>query len=363
MHFLALIYFIPLLAIVVFGGLLAVGRTPAVADARPRRRPLGLAARLEPGFGRISGTILVLAAGTGLSIALVWPLGYWARNFNAQDHKVYNWVFPRAEMHWLHSAMRVLTEMSNNRQTQVVAAFFMVVLTIVWFFHRRGLVVLAPAVLILAAYEIEHQLQHTLKLLAHRTGPVPAGLGAFPSGGCARIISVYGLIIYLLLRRFGKTRGKIAILAWTLLAAAAYTEAYSRLYLGKHWISDIVGGIALGIILLFVFIAAAQMLDRPDRDLHAADVSSHASFAGSHEPAAIPHAAAVQFDPVSSRSPRPGACRRAIRSQTRKQGSGTRESPLRPCMNSRSFMKGKYLICFGHDGGDRTQVEALFAGG
>jgi membrane-associated phospholipid phosphatase len=272
-NLLGLCYFIPLLAIVAVGVLLAWGRTPAAAGVSHQRgRTPGLVARLQPAFGRISGCILVLAAGTGLSIALVWPVGYWARNFDANDHTVYNWVLLHANSHWLHSAMRVLTEMSNNRQTQVVAAFFMVALTIVWFFHRRGLVVLAPAVLIMAAYEIEHQLQHTLKLLAHRTSPVPDGVGAFPSGGCARIISVYGLIIYLVLRRLGKTRGKTAIAAWTLLAAATFTEAYSRIYLGKHWISDVVGGLVFGVILLFVFIAAAQMLDRPDRDPEVTEV-------------------------------------------------------------------------------------------
>ena len=202
--------------------------------------------------------------------------------------------------------MRVLTEMSNNRQTQVVCAFFMVVLTIVWFFHRRGLVVLAPAVLILAAYEIEHQLQHMLKVLAHRSGPVPAGLGAFPSGGCARIISVYGLILYLVLRRFGKTRGKVAIAAWTLLAAASFTEAYSRLYLGKHWLTDIIGGVVFGIILLFVLIAAAQMLDRPDREGEVAEVvairgtsaaaeSRHVEAASEDSPAADARAGAERF--------------------------------------------------------------------
>ena len=248
-------------------------RLPAADGASvERRRTPGLVARLQPAFGRISGCILVLAAGTGAIIALVWPVGYWARKFDPQDHTVYNWVLVHANSHWLHSAMRVLTEMSNNRQTQVVAAFFMVALTIVWFFHRRGLVVLAPAVLIMAAYEIEHQLQHTLKLLAHRTARSRPESASFPSGGCARIISVYGLILYLVLRRLGKTRGKTAIVAWTLLAAASFTEAYSRLYLGKHWISDIVGGIVFGVILLFVLIAAAQMLDRPDRDPEVAEV-------------------------------------------------------------------------------------------
>ena len=294
MNLLALLYFIPLAAIVVAGVLLGWGRAPATAaTSHSRQRTPGLVARLEPAFGRISGCILVLAAGAGAVIALVWPLAYWARNSDTFDHKVYNWVLPRANSHWLHSVMRVLTEMSNNRQTQVVCALFMVVLTAVWFFHRRGLVVLAPAVLILVAYEVEHQLQHVLKVLAHRSGPVPAGLGAFPSGGCARIISVYGLILYLVLRRFGMTRGKVAIACWTVLAAASFTEAYSRLYLGKHWLTDIIGGVAFGIILLFVFIAAAQMLDRPDREGDVADVIA---IRGTSAAAHAPHGEAASED-------------------------------------------------------------------
>ncbi len=284
MNLLALLYFIPLVVIVAVGGLVAWRVKPAGAEVPARRRRIpGLVARLDPAFGRISGCILVLAAGTGLSIALVWPVGYWARNFNPTDHKVYNWVLVHANLSWLHSAMRLLTEMSNNRQTQVVAAFFMVALTIVWFFHRRGLVVLAPAVMIMAAYEIEHQLQHTLKLLAHRSTVVPTGVGSFPSGGCARMISVYGLIIYLLLRRFGKTRSKIAVAAWTLLGVATYTEAYSRLYQGRHWISDIIGGLFFGVILLFAFIAATQLLDRPDRNA-ASEASTDATFVGTAAP-------------------------------------------------------------------------------
>jgi membrane-associated phospholipid phosphatase len=132
----------------------------------------------------------------------------------------------------------------------------------------------------MTAYELEHQLQHTLKLLAARTGPVPADLGSFPSGGVARLISVYGLIAYLVLRRLGKTRSTWAVAVWTILAAAIYTEAYSRLYLGKHWISDIVGGLVFGTILLFVLIAATQLLDRPDREPEAGDVTSAGTLAG-----------------------------------------------------------------------------------
>ena len=279
MNLLAWMWVAPLAVILVVGAILTARYSPA-ADAPDRS--WGLTPRLIPSFGRISGTILVYCAGAGAVIALIWPLAYWARNSDKLDHKVYNWILPRANAHWLHSAMRLLTEMSNNRQTQVVSAFFMLVLTIVWFFKRRGgFVVFAPAVLILAAYEIEHQLQHTLKVLAHRSGPVPAGLGAFPSGGCARLIACYGLIIYLVLRITNKTRSRLAVVLWTLLVAATYTEAYSRMYLGKHWLTDVIGGLAFGVVLLPVFIAATRMLDRADRETQEpAEVSTQARFAG-----------------------------------------------------------------------------------
>ena len=179
----------------------------------------------------------------------------------------------------------------------------MVVLTIVWFLKRRGgLVAFAPAVLILAAYEIEHQLQHTLKVLAHRSGPVPAGLGSFPSGGCARLIANYGLIIYLTLRIANKTRSKLAVVLWTLLVAATYTEAYSRMYLGKHWLTDVIGGLAFGAVLLPVFIAATRMLDRSDREAdEVTEVATQARFAGSAEPADLYNSPAV--DNVEEQTP------------------------------------------------------------
>jgi membrane-associated phospholipid phosphatase len=294
---LVLLYMIPLVLILAAGGWMVFRYAPsATAGHRIDHQRPGFVTRLQIVFGRVSGAVLVLAAGSGVIIAICWPVGYGARKFDVQDHQIYNWVLLRSNTHWLHSAMSTLTKMSNNRESQVVAGAAIVLLTLGWLRYRRGLAVLVPAVLIMTAYELEHQLQHTLKLLAHRTGPVPADLGSFPSGGVARLISIYGLIFYLVLRRLNKTRSKWAVAGWTILAAATYTEAYSRLYLGKHWISDIFGGLVFGAILLTVLIAATQMLDRPAPDLHVSGVPevSGASvaadsfrFAGSAAPAAL----------------------------------------------------------------------------
>ncbi len=284
MRILVWAYVIPMLVIVVAGALLVVRYAPDPTAQRGwLSGPRGFVVRVRSGFGRVSGTVLALAAGAGVIIAICWPIGYGARKFTPYDHKVYNWVLPRSNTHWLHSAMSTLTKMSNNRETQVVCAIFMVVLTIWWLRHRRGLGIFIPAALILLAYEVEHQLQHILKVLAARTGPVPADVGAYPSGGVARLISVYGLLIYLVLRRTNLTRTKWAVGAWSVLALAVYTESYSRLYLGKHWISDIVGGLVFGALLLVVFVAMTKLLDEPDPSPEPDDTSGTPTrlFAGS----------------------------------------------------------------------------------
>lgn len=67
---------------------------------------------------------------------------------------------------------------------------------------------------------------------------------SFPSGHTTLSIVVYGFLAFLLSR--GKSdRGKVAI---TLLAAVAITLiAFSRLYLGVHWFSDVLGSMSLGL--------------------------------------------------------------------------------------------------------------------
>ena len=50
---------------------------------------------------------------------------------------------------------------------------------------------------------------------------------------------------------------------WTTLGVAVAFEAYTRVYLLKHWISDVMpGGLLFGAALLFAWATAAWLLDR-----------------------------------------------------------------------------------------------------
>ena len=93
-----------------------------------------------------------------------------------------------------------------------------------------------------------------LKLLFHRARPgenplVPASGFSFPSGHALMSIVVYGclaLIIYGYFRRSFSVRGLITLVAVVFIIMIGI----SRIYLGVHYPTDILGGYAVGIAWL-----------------------------------------------------------------------------------------------------------------
>jgi cation-transporting ATPase E/undecaprenyl-diphosphatase len=125
--------------------------------------------------------------------------------------------------------------------------------------------VVVPVVLVVLAWLIWHRLWRTalywlaavggaevivklVKLLLHRARPNPFAAGiegfSFPSSHATLAMVAYGFLAFLLCEgQRHQTRVAIlltAVIAVTLIAA-------SRLYLGVHWMSDVVAGMSLGL--------------------------------------------------------------------------------------------------------------------
>jgi membrane-associated phospholipid phosphatase len=76
------------------------------------------------------------------------------------------------------------------------------------------------------------------------------------------VILFYGLIADLLWREFsGSPRTRVW--ATGTIAALAFNEAYSREYLSKHWLTDILSGLFYGAVLLAPFLAADRVIAGP----------------------------------------------------------------------------------------------------
>jgi len=81
----------------------------------------------------------------------------------------------------------------------------------------------------------------------------PLGKYSFPSGHVLRATIAYGLVLYLAERweLFGRDSSRLS----PVLVLVIFFVGYAVVYLGWHWFSDAIGGLLLGLTLLFGLIA------------------------------------------------------------------------------------------------------------
>ena len=209
-------------------------------------------------LGRGWAALAVLAAGSAATFAIGWPAGRLAHALeDPLDWPMFRWASDQMEPGTWTSVQDVLTQMGNRPEIKAVAVVAAVVLAVAW--RRRWWM---PVVLIAAAFFVEKYVQAGLARVVDRGHP-PTTMGTYPSGGCARLISIYGTILFLALRTWRPTPVVQGVL-WTLLAEAAWLEGYARTYRLEHWFTDVLGGWLVGALLLVVFTAtAATLAHRP----------------------------------------------------------------------------------------------------
>ncbi len=142
---------------------------------------------------------------------------------------------------WGDKIMVFITEMGD---AVVVALVGAVVLT--WFMWRRDR---RAAGYWAAALGFGQLAAMVLKLVLQRPRPTIGDYSvfssyAFPSGHATMSMVAYGFLAVLVARNFSPSR---RWLAYALAAQLVGAIALSRLYLGAHWLSDVLGGLSLGL--------------------------------------------------------------------------------------------------------------------
>lgn len=102
-----------------------------------------------------------------------------------------------------------------------------------------------------------------VKFFFDRDRPLPylPGLedlsASFPSGHTFSAVVVYGLLAYFLLGTVRVWHTRFVLIFWT--SFLALVIAFSRIYLGLHWLSDVLAGLALGACWLSVLITLCEI--------------------------------------------------------------------------------------------------------
>ncbi|TDD72834.1 phosphatase PAP2 family protein [Actinomadura darangshiensis] len=199
---------------------------------------------------------MLYGAGIFITTAVGLILGEVLQRFeHPVDWAVFHWVEDASGQGWLH-AMTALGRMGDPWPTRYTAIVAIVILTGVAIARRERFWV--PAGFIGGSVVVEKFDQTALAKIVDRGHP-PTGLGTFPSGGCVRILVIYGAIMLVVLAylRAGRV---VRSFGWSLIATMAFAEGYTRIYVGKHWATDVLGGWVLGGLMLAVTVFAGRAL-------------------------------------------------------------------------------------------------------
>jgi len=116
----------------------------------------------------------------------------------------------------------------------------------------------------IAAVGVAEALAKVIKLSLHRPRPSTSYPGieqfSFPSGHATLSVVVYGFLAFLLSIHASHKLRVVIVSATVLLVGSV---ALSRIYLGAHWMSDVLGGLSFGTAWIAV-LAVAYLYQRPE---------------------------------------------------------------------------------------------------
>jgi membrane-associated phospholipid phosphatase len=239
---------IGLLLIALAGALIAM-RAPT-GHTSEQSSPQSSSGGEEPfGVRPIMFLLGIVAVGLAVMLPVMLGLGKLVERFQGFDTRAWNWFVDHRVQGW-YDLMGTVTQLGNSWLNRGVTVG--VLLTLVVVVRQRWLTSVALIAMLFAAH---YMVVWTTSIIDRP--PPPGSGGTYPSGGCARVIAIYGLVAFVLLRETNAGR-RTSIAAWTAIAALGFIEAYSRVYLAVHWVSDAVGGLIFGAVLLGIFIVALR---------------------------------------------------------------------------------------------------------
>jgi membrane-associated phospholipid phosphatase len=190
------------------------------------------------------------------TLTITWLLAVLVAALAAFGHLVEDYLTGDPIVRWDVEFARWLHEHSSGLLVTLfkivtlagnAAVLGVIVVGIGFFLIRRGRA--NDAALIFLAFGGASVVNALLKLVFHRPRPELAFIHldtySFPSGHAAASSATFATIAYLLGRRQHSTAARV----WTGVGAAAAIAlvGFSRLYLGAHYLSDVLAGISFGV--------------------------------------------------------------------------------------------------------------------
>lgn len=171
------------------------------------------------------------------------------------DTSIINFV-QGMEASWLTTTLKTFTWIGSG---YVVVPITLIAFFLLYFvYQRRGQAFLFVTVIIVTISSNE-----LLKKYFKRERPeiyriIDAGGLSFPSGHTMMAVSLYGIVAYVLWRNLKSLGHRVLLILFTIFMMMMI--AVSRIYLGVHYPSDIIGGLAASLFLVTIMITAFEFI-------------------------------------------------------------------------------------------------------
>jgi membrane protein DedA with SNARE-associated domain/membrane-associated phospholipid phosphatase len=240
---------------------LVIDRPRVLALRRRYHRELAFVARR---FSRGGALGLSLTAGLVVIGLAGWAFGEVLTNvlhrdeLATRDSPVAAWLVGHRTA-WLTDVMQTVTTLGTLRVAVVLLA-------LAWLLPARRCSRWPTALMLTIVVGGTGALVDAIKLLTTRTRPDIADLltaapgYAFPSGHSAQAVATFGLLAYLLAGRLHRWGHRVTV--WTAAILIIILVGFSRLYLGAHWLTDVLGGFALGTAWTALVVTTTAILVR-----------------------------------------------------------------------------------------------------
>jgi undecaprenyl-diphosphatase len=216
----------------------------------------------------------ILLFGATVSLVGYLALAVFAaqQQFFALDYGTRAWV--QILRHELFAVpMRVATRLGQDVGLVALIALGVVLL---WRVSRRWAIALPVLMAGVGA------VQWLTKWAANRPRPDDDPWG-FPSGHVLSLVVFFGLMIYLIATA-SRRRRRWRVLACLVCATPVAIVGFSRLYLDRHWLSDLAGGfmVGTGYLLLAIWIVEVVLV-RPEPHDEVVDAAPSSENRGDHD--------------------------------------------------------------------------------
>ncbi|MEY9894695.1 membrane-associated phospholipid phosphatase [Catenulispora sp. MAP5-51] len=211
--------------------------------------------RLHERFGaRLALTLFVAVPAAALAGLIAVAVESAWDPFRELDQNTATYLHVHAAGHPL--VIKTLLRISDYGGPTPSRILIAVLAVVLWVRGARRLAVWAASTMIAGAI-----LDSGLKLLVDRARPhlpnpfAHAPGASFPSGHSMASALAAGIIVLVVLPLVGRVG---TIVAWTVAGLAVFAVGYSRVALGVHWVTDVVGAWLLAVALLAATVSAFQ---------------------------------------------------------------------------------------------------------